>query len=231
MIFNVISSGSKGNAVLLMDGTLLIDCGVSFARLAKHVRNIKLVLLTHRHGDHFNRATVKKIASERPTLRWACCEWMVALLVDCGVKTDRIDLVRFGDGIHYGDLRLDIRPFELYHDVPNCGWDIKTPEVKAIYATDTGSLDGVEAKNYDLYLLEANHTTKGLEERAKAKIDRGEFAYEIRAAENHLSEEQAMNWLAENAGPTSEYVFLHRHRNEKDYDQLCTKLEEINNAN
>lgn len=208
MTCEIIQTGSKGNAVLL-DGSLLIDCGVPFAKLKACAKDLKLVLLTHKHGDHFNRATVRKLSDERPTLRWACCEWMVPLLVDCGVDKCRIDVVRPGALYIYPKLRLS--PVELVHDVPNCGWLIDINGYKVFYATDTGTLDGVKAKDYDLYLLEANHTTEEIEARAKEKMERGEFSYEVRAAANHLSQEQAMNWLADNAGPCSKYIFLHQH--------------------
>lgn len=51
MNYEVISTGSKGNA-LLIGNEILIDCGVSYKRLKdKHIR---LILLTHEHKDHFN---------------------------------------------------------------------------------------------------------------------------------------------------------------------------------
>ena len=79
------------------------------------------------------------------------------------------------------------------------------------FATDTGSLSGIEAKDYTLYLLEANHSRDELEARIKAKEAAGEFVYERRAARNHLSQEQAEDWLYQQMGPNSRYVFLHQH--------------------
>jgi len=110
---------------------------------------------------------------------------------------------------------LSVRPFSLVHDVPNCGFSICHGEESLFYATDTGTLDGVEAKNYDIYLLEANHTRAEIEARIAEKQARGEFSYEVRAARNHLSREQAEEWLARNAGPNSRYVFLHQHKENK----------------
>lgn len=115
---------------------------------------------------------------------------------------------------------LSLRPQRLVHDVPNCGYHmIFTPEhgfrERLFYATDTATLDGVEAKDYELYMIEANHTREELESRARAKMEKGEFAYEVRAASNHLSQEQALDWLYQQMGPNSQYVFLHQHREEK----------------
>ena len=126
-----------------------------------------------------------------------------------------IDVYQQGDTLCYFRLFM-IEPVLLTHDVPNCGWklalfkDGKSENV--FYATDTGTLDGVEAPGYDWYFIEANHTRAELEERARAKLDAGEFAYEIRAARNHLSQEQAEEWLYSQMGPHSHYVFLHQHK-------------------
>lgn len=44
--YNIISSSSDGNAVLIND-KVLIDCGVSYAKLKPYISNIKVILLTH----------------------------------------------------------------------------------------------------------------------------------------------------------------------------------------
>lgn len=107
-----------------------------------------------------------------------------------------------------------MRPESLMHNVPNCGWHITMNSEKLFYATDTGSLFGVSAKGYDLYLIEANHTKQKLQERIKAKQAAGEFSYETAVMNNHLSREQAEAWLQENAGANSRFVFLHQHKKE-----------------
>ena len=79
------------------------------------------------------------------------------------------------------------------------------------YATDTATMDGIEAKGYDLYMIEANHVKAELEARRDAKVAAGEYAYEFNAARNHMSQEQAEDWLYQQMGPNSRYVFLHQH--------------------
>ena len=88
--FNIISTGSQGNAVII-ENSILIDCGVPFKLLEKHIKPLKLVLLTHIHSDHFNKTTIRRLAQERPTLRFACGEWLVPALVECGVPKRNID--------------------------------------------------------------------------------------------------------------------------------------------
>lgn len=209
MTFDVIATGSKGNAVVI-NGNILIDCGVSMKSIVEVKKDLKLVLLTHAHGDHFKPRTVRALHKERPTLRWGCCEWMVGPLLEAGVDKRVIDVMENEMFSCYMGL-ASVSPVGLVHDVQNCGWRIFTDEL-LFYATDTATLDGVEALGYDLYLIEANHTREELEARARAKLEAGEFAYEYRAAANHLSQEQALDWLAKNMGPNSQYVFLHQHQ-------------------
>lgn len=210
MNIEIIGTGSKGNAVVLND-SIMIDCGLSMSKIRPYAKKLKLVLLTHIHSDHFNPRTVRALAKERPTLRWCCCDWMVEPLVNAGVDKRMIDVVSPGYCFIYRDV-CTVKAETLTHDVPNCGWRIWQKEESAFYATDTGTLDGISAPNYGLYLIEANHTTADIEERIARKEAAGEFCYERRAAANHLSREQALAWLAENIGPNSRYIFLHQHK-------------------
>ena len=105
-----------------------------------------------------------------------------------------------------------ITPVPLFHNVPNCGYKVHLGLERVFYATDTGTLDGIEAPYYDLYLIEANHTQTEIEERIRAKAESGDFIYETAAQQNHLSQERALEWLAQNIGQHSKYVFLHQHR-------------------
>ena len=209
MNYEIIATGSSGNATVI-EGKILIDCGVQYRELLYYTLDLELVLLTHEHGDHFNESAVRRLARNRPALRWACCEWMVDRLLQAGVSKYAIDVMEPGKGYLYGGLAT-VRPEKLTHNVPNCGWHIRIGNERLFYATDTGTLEGVEAKGYDLYMVEANHSRAELESRIADKEARGEYAYEIRAAENHLSFEQAIDWFAENGGPKSLWIPMHGH--------------------
>ncbi len=212
MTYNIISTGSKGNAVVIND-RILIDCGIPFKALEPVKKDLRLVLLTHIHSDHFNPRTARALSKERPALRWGCCEWMVGPLLEAGVDKRRIDVLDPAIPAFemYGNL-CSIRPVMLTHNVPNCGYHILSNGERLFYATDTGTLDGIEARCYDLYMVEANHTRADLEARMEAKRAAGEFFYEWAAAQNHLSKEQAEEWLYQQMGPNSRYVFLHQHQ-------------------
>ena len=205
----ILATGSTGNAVIL-NRHILIDIGIAYRPLKSRQNDLKIVLLSHIHGDHYKPSTVKSLSSARPSLRWACGEWMVDALLKSKVSKTQIDVLEMGKIYDYGYFCIE--PFSLKHDVPNCGWKIYFDGKKAIYATDTGNLNGVEAKDFDLFLLEANHDETELQEIIKSKEAAGEFAYEKRVMYTHLSYQQANDFIYANAGPNSEYIYLHQHQ-------------------
>ncbi len=208
MNYKIISSCSTGNAVIIRD-YVLVDCGVSFKRLAKYYKKLKLVLLTHIHSDHLKKETIKKLALERPTLRFACCEWLLEPLLECGVQRKNIDVLEIGTKYDYKLLK--VVPIKLYHDVPQCGYRILFDDYKVIYMTDTRTVEGISAKNYDLYLIEGNYDEDEIKERIKRKQENFEYIYEFRAKDSHLSIQQASEFLMNNMGEKSEYVLMHQH--------------------
>lgn len=213
MRYNIISTGSSGNAVVL-NNNILIDCGVSLRALSSVKRALNVVLLTHIHSDHFNKTTIRNLASDRPILRFACCEWLVSELIACGVSERNIDIMKVGKIYNYGAFKVS--PVKLYHDVEQCGWRVFAGGQKAIYMTDTYTVEGISAKDYDLYLIEANYSEDDLQERIRMKEESGQYVYEYRVPKTHLSKEQADEWLLENMGEHSEYVYLHQHKDREE---------------
>ncbi len=208
MNYKILSSCSKGNAVII-ENTILIDCGVTFKKLNNYYKKLKLVLLTHIHKDHFNKVTIKKLSEERPTLRFACCEWLLKPLLECGVSRKNIDVLEIGTKYDYKLFK--VVPIKLYHDVPQCGYRIFLDNYKIIYMTDTKTVEGISAKDYDLYLIEANYDEDEIEERIRKKQEENMYTYEFRAKNTHLSKQQASEFLLENMGDNSKYEFMHQH--------------------
>lgn len=212
---DVLQTGSSGNCVIL-NGIIALDMGVAYKKVAPHVWDFRLIFVSHEHGDHFNPSTIRALAAERPTLRFCGGEWMVGKFLSAGVPARNIDVMETGKRYDYGAFQVE--PVTLHHDVLNFGLKIFMGCEKAVYIVDTGYVDDVKAAGYDLYLLEANYTGAEIKARIAEKHARGEFAYEVRAARTHLSQERALEWLARNAGPNSKYVFLHQHREERNKD-------------
>lgn len=211
--FEIISTGSQGNAVVI-NKIILVDCGVNFKALEPYYRALKLVLLTHIHSDHFNKTAIKLLARERPTLRFACGKWLVNDVIACGVAKANIDVLDYGVMYNYGVC--NVIPVPLVHDVPNCGWKIHFPIGKVIYATDTNNLNGITARNYDLYLIEANYIDEEIQEKIREKEANGEFVYEHRVLRTHLSKAKCDNFIYSNIGPSGRYVYMHCHRGDEE---------------
>lgn len=209
----VIATGSKGNAVLL-NGAYLIDCGVPFSSLQKYLKRIRLVFLTHIHADHFKAATVRQLHLRRPGIRFVCCRnLLVPLCAEAGVNPDSVTVLEPGQGAkfsHLPDGELQVRPFELIHNVPNVGWLFKTRDGTALYATDTVRIP-IEAPGLSLYMVECNYKGDELERRKEQKLASGGFIYEDTVAACHMSFETVMAWLEQNATPHSKVIFLHQH--------------------
>jgi phosphoribosyl 1,2-cyclic phosphodiesterase len=202
-MYQLIKSGSTGNSIIYHN-SIMVDCGVSYASLKAVHKSLKIVLLTHIHGDHINVKTLKTLQSNRPTLRIGCCEWMLPKLK--GLKN--IDVYEIGLIYNYGEFKLS--PVKLYHDVPNCGYRIFKGEHKTFHATDTGHLDGISAKGYDTYAIEHNYDSEKAQKAIELAEISGDFCHAVGSIKTHLSFGQAWNFIADNKKPDSITVKLHQ---------------------
>ena len=203
---NVLSSGSKGNAVIY-GKSILVDCGVPFALIKPYLKEIQLILLTHEHGDHLNVATLKKIISERPALRVGCCEW----LKDKLDFVKNLDIYQVGSLYDYGMVKTS--PIQLYHDVPNCGYRLFFDMMKIIHATDTAHLEGITASEYDVYAIEHNYDEDTVFESIKAIEAAGGYAHQRGSINSHLSDQQATEFIWKNKGKKEPLIVrLHEHK-------------------
>lgn len=85
---------------------------------------------------------------------------------------------------------------------------------KVFYATDMGNLNGITAPYYDLYLVEANYRDEEIQAKIAEKKVNGEYIYEKRVLRDHMSEQDAIDWVYGNMRPDSTYVWLHCHKEE-----------------
>jgi hypothetical protein len=60
-------------------------------------------------------------------------------------------------------------------------------------------------------MIEANHTESEITGRIVDKLRGGEFPYEYKARENHLSKEQADDFIYSNIGHNGVYIYMHSH--------------------
>lgn len=190
---------------------LMVDCGVPFARLEKYHKDIKLVLLTHRHKDHINNSTFQRLLKERPSIIFGIPKHMLEYFEYWKINVPKKNMFILEANKVYKFNNFTISPFNLYHDVPNFGYRIINNKTghKTFHATDTRTLSGIAAKHYDLYMIEANYDAETIDDVITQKLANHEYSYEIRAIQNHLSFQQSRAFFERNKHEGSEYVKLH----------------------
>jgi hypothetical protein len=118
-----------------------------------------------------------------------------------------VDILEAGKIYDYGSFSAS--PIKLYHDVDNFGYRIFKDGYKIIHCTDTSTLEGIEAKNYDIYAIEHNYDEDTIFEKIKQLKEVRKFAYQDGAINTHLSEQAARDFIYRNAGSEYEVVRLH----------------------
>jgi phosphoribosyl 1,2-cyclic phosphodiesterase len=201
MYFNIIASGSKGNATIVVENktVILIDMGISFCRLENGMKEINLTpsditaaIFTHNHKDHvcgLKFITVKKQYALEGTLP----------------SGDRTNLDLFKE-IQIGDLL--VTPIAASHDAINpCGYVIKSSKEKLVYLTDTGVFieDNIPyVSNPDYLIIESNHDI-GMLMDTKRTIH---LKKRILSDKGHLSNEDSALATLQIVGPNTKEVIL-----------------------
>lgn len=127
------------------------------------------------------------------------------------LKIEPRNIVVLNHEVWYNFNAFKCKLDEIPHDVPNVAIHLQIDDEKLLYATDTSSLENVNAKEYDYYLIEGNYKEKELEERKERKLLNGEFVIEDRVANSHLSYEQCLDFFMRNANDSSVLEVLHQH--------------------
>ena len=203
MKFNVIQSGSKGNATLIEHNgcVLLIDMGIPLKCLRdglkawnKQLLDIDALLITHSHSDHIGGV-----------------RYLDPLPIYCTEGTRKkgdVNIVELEKEFEIGCFK--ILPIEASHDAPNTiGYVLTVDGEKLVYLTDTGYIPDRTLKlikNADYYIIESNHDKKML-----LKTHRPELLKQrILSDEGHLCNEDSAFYMADSVGPnTKEIVLAH----------------------
>lgn len=177
MNYNIISTGSKGNCVIIND--VMVDCGVPFGKIKSELYGIKYLLLTHIHQDHLNLKTIQQIAENFPRII-IIGNYEVHSSYNCNI------IANAGFDIETDDYTFT--PFECIHDVVCYGytWNFERQEI--IYATDTSTLENAPEKKFDWFFIESNHDEQKLE--AVKHEQRGSYNPYV-SGKRHLSTQQA----------------------------------------
>lgn len=194
MTFNTIGSSSKGNCYLI--DYLMIDVGLPYKDIKEYIHYVNFVLLSHIHGDHFNKTTMRKIVVNHPHITIVCGAFLLDELLNMGICEDRILVVEVGKVYDLDGFKIS--PVKAYHDVDNFGYRIMKDHHKHLHITDTSTLEGIQAQNYDTATIECNHDEiRALELIEEAK-ENDTFSHLTGAMNSHLSVQQTIEFCEKN---------------------------------
>jgi len=212
MIITHHASGSKANAYTIRTtDRIVIDAGVKGLEC-------EVFLLTHTHGDHYRyfgeyiakcKVFVTSMAVLDDVLRK---NWALKQLIMEKIRVDA-----FADT--YVTEHYYIKPFDLKHDVPCCGFIIQEYQGhKYVHVSDTGWFKVTDdmknadfltiESNYDESMLRAGNRYRKLKERIErthlSNTEAAELAYQITRQNGlvafvHTSSECNYPMIAKNA--------------------------------
>lgn len=194
MKFKIIGTGSSGNCFLL-DETIMIDCGLPYLKIKEHIENVRAVLLTHIHGDHFNIATIRRLSIHNNNIQFYCGSWLKQELINV-IDESQVHVVDFGTVKNISGYKFSM--VEAYHDVQNCGFRIMKDGFKHFHITDTFTLDGISALNYDSASIECNHEINKALDLIDESKENDEFSHLSGAINSHLSVDKTIKFCKEN---------------------------------
>lgn len=202
--YNVLATGSKGNAVRI--GDVMIDCGISFKKMKDELYKVKTLLITHRHSDHINKSCLRSIRKNFPKIT------IVSNFEVAQLFPDEIDIICNG-GFPVNTPSGLITPFELVHDVTTTGYSWIVNGKKVIYATDTSSMEHAPTDiKTDYFFLEANYDEHKLNYIIENVDVLGKYGYDPRAgAYRHFSVQQCKGFYYSNrSGNDAKLIELHQ---------------------
>ena len=201
MKFNIIASGSKGNATIVTynNTNILIDMGISLKRLNEglaefglSVKDIHGALFTHDHADHING--IKNLS---PKIMYALRGTLSSTMTN---------VIELYDPFYINDIK--ITAFPISHDATNpCGFVIEAGKEKLTYLTDTGMFleeTLMLTGNPDYLIIESNHDIKML-----LKTNRTyELKNRIMSDHGHLCNEDSAIATLKIIGPKTKQIIL-----------------------
>lgn len=195
----VLGSGSQANCYLFegAEGSLVIDAGFPLKTFKKRAtkagldpNRVKLVLLTHTHGDHVRGLENLLEFTGAPLVhrRGLKIETVVRRLKDPAYVPVDAQVSARAAG-------FDFYPFDLSHDAPlSTGYHFKVDGTRFTLITDTGKTDETMlrlAARSDVLLLESNYCPALLAQGPYPEVLRRRVAGD----RGHLSNHQAVDFL------------------------------------
>ena len=202
----ILSSGSEGNAVRIRD--IMIDCGIPFKRMKPELYKCHYLLITHDHGDHVSKPTLKSIVKQFPNIE-IYSTYKVARLDDTvtAINTDYLPII-LG--------KTEMYAIQVPHDAVCYAYVLRFGDLDVIYSTDLASTKELEEFSdgqkirYDYTFLEANYDSAKL--RMLGDTWHGQYNAYVSSSTRHLSKDDSLRFYTKYKKNGGEYIELHKSR-------------------
>ncbi len=210
MEVSVLSSGSKGNSVLIQTSNtkILIDLGVTKSYVEEKLEELKVdpneikaILITHTHVDHIQGL---KVFLKKYHPKLYVNNAILSLLQE---YINDFDYVLYEmPSFKIDDLGIEV--IKTSHDVEgSVGFIVKNGEKSLVNITDTGYINNRYFKklsNHDLYIMESNHDVE--------MLMNGKYPFHLKkrilSDKGHLSNADASYYLSEFIGNKTKTIIL-----------------------
>jgi phosphoribosyl 1,2-cyclic phosphodiesterase len=232
--YAVLGSGSKANSFVFSMGdfSFAVDNGFSGKEFLNRCEaggfnpmNLRFILLTHTHRDHFNGVGV---ISRRLRIPVLCHRGLTATLN----ASDSFYMIRGGGGALYKvrDI-LSLSLFNTSHDAPySTGYSFLLGKQRITILTDTGHISRdmeYYASRSDILFLEANYSESMLDQCRYPEF----LKRRIRSREGHLGNRDSLGFLSrlrQNGRLPSRVFLCHLSADSNSPEQLESEMKEWN---
>lgn len=216
MKLKVLASGSKANSYILENETeaLVIEAGVPFKELIRHVDYRKIVgcLVSHEHQDH--AAYTKQYAS-----------YGIPPMMPINQHIDKLFCNGLKGWTSIGEFI--VTGFENHHNVPCFGFVIKHKEMgNLVFATDTGYIE-YKFKDINHWLIECNYSKEILDKRVEQGFNP---SLADRIVKDHMSLETCKEFFkANDLSKIRNIVLLHLSDSNSNAEQFKDEIHALTN--
>lgn len=226
MRFNILGSGSSGNATLLEAGEtrVLVDCGLPIKELAKRLAEagetadrICAVVITHEHADHIKglSALCKNLKTPVHISRRALAAARIKDEKSLAIGENLRPLETFEVG------SLQITPIRVPHDsIDPLVFRFEYKGIRMAIVTDLGHVPqyvSEQLKGCDALVIESNHDL----DRLKACRYPWSIKQRVLSRNGHLSNDETARFLREDFDGTAKHIVLAHLSRENNHPEVA----------
>lgn len=227
--FDIHFTGSKGNCASIYYKNLgfLIDIGKPYRHIEPFLYDKQFILISHKHGDHIEWTTYKKIRENFPHIKILSNSTVNNELIQR--KLPEVDVIFTDDfQVQIGDVK--ITSLQNYHGINDeytetHGFVFESPAQNLLFATDLSTL--VDYESYlltndlklDIILLEANYDPKVIEFSEYTKLHTGFDTYS-NGSYRHLSTVDRQLFIEKFSSESAVDVELHMSARYRSFEGL-----------